>query len=98
MQTNTENYLNKLLQVSKQIWHQMTSFSSSSQLMFQPDEDIIQFNETPWWRTKFEELDVPINTTEIIRACKRLNLGKSTCPDFLINKFFKYGSESNQFI
>jgi len=46
----------------------------------------------------FEELDVPFNTMEIIKACKSLNLGKSAGPDFLINEFFKYGIESNQLI
>jgi len=35
----------------------------------------------------------------IFKACKSLNPRKSAGPDFLIiNEFFEYGSESNQFV
>ena len=42
----------------------------------------------------FEELNVDIIESEIIKAVKQLNVGKSGGPDHLLNEFFKYGAEA----
>ena len=58
---------------------------------FQPDEDILLFNEiyvNGEFQCMFEELNVNIHIHEGLKASKELNTGKSVGPDFMLNEFF----------
>ena len=60
---------------------------------FQPDEDILYFNERYLGgelNIMFEELNNIITTHEIKKCCKKLNNGKSGGPDNFLNEFFKF--------
>ena len=39
----------------------------------------------------FDELNIPFSCDEIVKACKKLNCGKSAGPDLILNEFLKYG-------
>ncbi|MCG8047974.1 MAG: reverse transcriptase family protein, partial [Candidatus Thiodiazotropha endolucinida] len=64
---------------------------------FQPDEDIIYFNERiveNEFQVMFEELDHEISFDEINKAVKTLKNSKSGGPDLILNEFLKYGINS----
>ena len=42
----------------------------------------------------FNELNVDITESEILKGIQQLNVGKSGGPDFLLNEFFKYGAQN----
>ena len=46
----------------------------------------------------FSELNVPFCVDELVKACKKLNSGKSAGSDYWLNEFFKYGSCCNVFV
>ena len=73
------------------------SINSPESDFFQPDEDILFFNErylNGEIQIMFEELNVTITDMEIKKACKDLNSNRSGGPDLLINEFFKNGIDS----
>lgn len=72
------------------------SVNDPDSVFFQPDEDILYFNERYLGgelNIMFEELNNIITTHEIKKCCKKLNNGKSGGPDNFLNEFFKYGCE-----
>ena len=61
------------------------------------DEDIRQSNEqyeNGRFQILFEELNIPIQMEEYRKALKQLRNSKSAGPDFLLNEFFKHGSDA----
>ena len=50
-------------------------------MIFQPDEDVLFFNEGEM-QIMFDELNIPFSCEEIVKACKKLNCGKSAGPDW----------------
>ena len=69
------------------------SVNDPQSVFFQPDEDILYFNErylNGELQVMFDELNSPISVEEIKKACATLNNGKSAGPDKLLNEFFKY--------
>ena len=68
---------------------------------YQPDEDVFLFNDRYFngeLDVMFSELNVPFCVDEIVKACKKLNSGKSAGSDYWLNEFFKYGSCCNGFV
>ena len=66
-------------------------------IFFQPDDDIIFFNErylNGEMQVMFDELNVSLTVDEIQKAIGQLNLRKSCGPDNIINEFFKYGTDN----
>ena len=64
---------------------------------FQPDEDIIYFNErflNSEIQVMFDELNVPITETELRSNINQLGLGRSGGPDKVLNEFFIHGIDS----
>ena len=64
---------------------------------FQPDEDVLLFNDRYLrgeLQVMFNELNVDITESEILKGIQQLNVGKSGGPDFLLNEFFKYGAQN----
>ena len=39
----------------------------------------------------FDELNCDVTNSEIVKACKKLTLGRSGGPDCVLNEFGKYG-------
>ena len=64
---------------------------------FQADDDIIYYNER-YVRGEldimFQELDVEISLSEIMKGICLSKNGKSSGPDLLLNEFIKYGNEN----
>ena len=63
---------------------------------FQPDEDVIFFNEryiNGELQVMFDELNISLTEEEIMKAIKQLKLGKSCGPDYMLNEFFRYGMD-----
>ena len=64
---------------------------------FQADDDIIYYNER-YVRGEldimFQELDVKISLSEIMKGICLSKNGKSSGPDLLLNEFIKYGNEN----
>ena len=61
------------------------------------DEDIRQSNEqyeNGSFQILFEELNIPIQMVEYRKTLKQLRNSKSPGPDFLLNEFFKHGSDA----
>ena len=61
---------------------------------YQPDDDVLLFNSINLdseIQVMFDELNLPISSAEIIRACKDLKNNRSGGPDNVLNEFFKYG-------
>jgi len=70
-------------------------------VFYQPDEDVVFFNDrylNGELDVMFSELNVPFCVDEIVKACKKLNSGKSAGSDYWLNEFFKYGSCCNGFM
>ena len=62
---------------------------------FQPDEDILYFNErflNSETQIMFDELNVNITVEEIRRAINQLKTGRSGGPDKFLNEFFIHGA------
>ena len=62
---------------------------------YQPDDDIIDFNNkylNGELHIMFEELDVDINSEEVLKSIKQLRNNSSGGPDLLLNEFFINGS------
>ena len=61
---------------------------------FQPDDDIVYFNEhflKSEMEIIFDELNITVTETEIRKVIKQLKNGKSGGPDVLLNEFFIHG-------
>jgi hypothetical protein len=61
---------------------------------FQPDEDIVSFNErylNDELQEMFSELNCHITSDELLKACRELKAGKTGGPDLVLNEFFKHG-------
>ena len=61
---------------------------------FQPDEDILYFNErflNSEIQTMVDELNCTISAEEISQAINRLKSGRSGAPDKFLNECFIYG-------
>ncbi|MES9880123.1 MAG: reverse transcriptase family protein, partial [Sedimenticola sp.] len=61
---------------------------------FQPDEDIIHFNERYFEseiKIMFSELDAEISNEEILRSISQLSNGRSGGPDRFLNEFLVHG-------
>ena len=91
---NTSNaYSSKTLQADIFAEYFKTINNPDSQF-YQPDEDVLIFNQRYLdgeLQIMFEELNVEISRSEIIKGCKELQCGKAGGPDLLLNEFFKYG-------
>ncbi|XP_053395382.1 uncharacterized protein LOC123523921 isoform X1 [Mercenaria mercenaria] len=77
------------------------SINDPDSVFFQPDEDVIYFSDrylNGESEVMFNELNIPFSQTEIIKACKNLNTGKSGGPDYFLNEFFKYGIMCDSFL
>ena len=64
---------------------------------YQPDEDILYFNERyaqGELQVMFEELNLPISIGEIKKGISQLRNGASAGPDLLLNEFLKNGTNS----
>ena len=46
----------------------------------------------------FKELIVSIQYDEVLKACKQLKTGKSSCPDQMLNEMFMYGCKHGIFM
>ena len=65
--------------------------------IFQPDDDIIYFNErylNGEMQVMFDELNLSLTGDEIQKDIGQLNLSKSCGPDNITNEFFKYGTDN----
>ncbi len=63
---------------------------------FQPDEDIIHFNETYFEsevKIMFNELNTDISIDEILQSISQLSNGRSGGPDMFLNEFLIHGKE-----
>lgn len=72
------------------------SINNPEDQFFNPDEDIIYFNEryvNSEFQTMFHELDVQINEAEIYTAISQLQSGRSSGPDNLLNEYFIHGKQ-----
>ena len=72
-------------------------FSDPSDPFYVADEDIRQSNEqyeSGRFQILFEELNIPIQMEEYRKALKQLQNSKSSGPDYLLNEFFKHGSDA----
>ena len=60
------------------------------QYFFQPDEDILFFNDRyikGELQVMFDEINVDIDISEVLKCCKQLNSGKTCGPDMMLNDF-----------
>ena len=81
---------------SSQFYAYLKSINNPDSAFFQADEDVLIFNErylNGELQVMFDELNIEISCSEILKACKQLRTGKSGGPDFLLNEFYKYGSD-----
>jgi hypothetical protein len=81
---------------SKEFANYFKSINNPDSIFFQPDEDVIYFNERYLkgeFQIMFRELDEPNSDSEI-KACKELRNDRAGGTDFYINEFFKYGISS----
>ena len=72
------------------------AINDPNEVFFQPDEDVIFFNEryiNGELQVMFDELNVSLTEEEIMKAIKQLKLGKSCGPDYMLNEFFRYGMD-----
>ena len=72
------------------------AINDPNEIFFQPDEDVIFFNEryiNGELQVMFDELNVSLTEEEIMKAIKQLKLGKSCGPDYMLNEFFRYGMD-----
>ena len=69
------------------------SINDPESVFFQPDEDVIYFNNVVQNEVQimFNELNVPFTDNEIKIACNELNNDRSGGSDFVSNEMFKYG-------
>ena len=70
------------------------AINNPSDPFFQPEDDIVYFNEhflKSEMEIIFDELNTTITETEICKAIKQLKNGKSGGPDMLLNEFFIHG-------
>jgi len=70
------------------------SINSPDSEFYQPEEDVIVFNERyvqGEFIVMFDELNASISNDEILKACSQVNNGKSGGPDKFLNEFLKYG-------
>jgi len=68
---------------------------------YQPDEDILYFNErylNEEFQVMFDDLNIEISQDEIKKACKSLKNGKSAGPDYVLNEFLKHGVTNESFL
>ncbi len=68
---------------------------------YQPDEDILYFNErylNEEFQVMFDDLNVEISQDEIKKACTSLKNGKSAGPDYVLNEFLKHGVRNEHFL
>ena len=72
------------------------AINNPESMFFQPDEDVVAFNErylNDELQIMFSELNICITEDEIRKACKSLKNGRAGGPDYVINEFFKYGTD-----
>ena len=73
------------------------AISDPNDRFYQPDEDILYFNERyaqGELQVMFEELNLPISIGEIKKGISQLRNGASAGPDLLLNEFLKNGTNS----
>ena len=64
---------------------------------YQPDEDVIFFNErylNGEMQVMFDELNIPVSRLEITKSILQLKNGKSAGPDYFINEIFKNSNDT----
>ena len=77
------------------------SVNDPESIFFQPDEDILLLNETYLQgelQCMFKDLNVSIQYDEVLKACKQLKTGKSSCTYQMLNDFVMYGCKNDIFI
>ena len=82
---------------SKKFEDYFKAINDPGDFFFQIDEDILFFSEQyvrGEFQIMFDELNSEILRTELLTAINQLRNGASPGPDFLLNEFFKNGSET----
>ena len=73
--------------------HYFESINNQSDPFFNPDEDILYFNERfekNEFQVMFAEFDSEIPKGDILNAIKHLKSGKSSGSDHMLNELFTY--------
>ena len=80
-----------------QFYNYFRAINNPDSVFYQPDEDVILFNErylNNELQEMFSELNINITHEEIFKACRELKNGRSGGPDYVLNEFFKYGIDT----
>ena len=89
------NLNNKCSIDAKKFSEYFQSISDPNDRFYQPDEDILYFNERYMQgelQVMFEELNLPISLEEIKKGVRELRNGASAGPDLFSNEFLKKGT------